>query len=95
VRLLNAVFDLDADRTALAYFSGNEATPLPDISATATGRLGLVGAFDVEPGPMHVAAAGLVDGQVVALGLHPVFVYPDTATLVTFRGLRPHQLPTP
>jgi len=55
--------------------------------------LGLYSALDVAPGPVTVAATGLVNGQPVSLGQHRVFVYPDAVTSVTFKGLRPYQLP--
>ena len=40
---------------------------------------------------LAVAAVGLVDGEVVSLGQHRVYVYPDTVTSLTFKGLRPYQ----
>jgi hypothetical protein len=93
VRLTNAVADVDVQKLALTYFTSNEDDPLPDLQAFGTSILGLYAAIDVVPGPATVAAAGLVNGQVVSLGSHQVYVYPDTVTSLTFRGLRPNQVP--
>jgi hypothetical protein len=93
VRLTNAVAEVDVQKRALTYFTSDEDNPLPDLNAFGTSKLGLYAAIDVVPGPATVAAAGLVDGQVVALGEHRVYVYPDTVTSLTFRGVRPTQVP--
>ncbi len=93
VRVANAVADVDVFKRSLTYFSSNEDNPLPDVNALATSQLGLYAVLDVAPGPATVAAAGLVNGEVVTLGHHQVYVYPDTVTSLTFRGLRPTQVP--
>lgn len=93
VRVLNAVADTNGSKLGLVYFTSDEDKPLPSQGATGTSRLGLYAALDVAPGPTIVAAAGLVNGQMVALGEHKVYVYPDTVTSLTFRGLRPTQVP--
>lgn len=93
VRLTNAVADVDVQKRALTYFTSDEDNPLPDLGALGTSKLGLYGAIDVVPGPATVAAAGLVNGQLVSLGRHQVWVYPDTVTSLTFRGMRPTQVP--
>ncbi len=93
VRLLNAVAGIDRPKQALTYFTSDEDKPLPDLGAKATSKLGLYAALDVPQGQVHAAAVGLVDGQVVTLGYHTVWVYPDTVSSVTFRGLRPYQVP--
>jgi len=92
VRLTNAVVDLDQSRV-LTYFTDDETTPLPDIDANATSTLGLYAALDVAPGPVNIAAAGVLDGQVVGVGFFKARVFADSVTSVTFRGLRPFQLP--
>ena len=92
-RLTNAIADVDVQKLALTYFSSDEDNPLPDLNALGTSKLGLYAAMDVVPGPATVAAIGLVGGQVVSLGQHKVYVYPDTVTSLTFRGLRPQQVP--
>ena len=93
VRLLDAVVDIDKQKKLLTYFSSSEANPVPDTSARGTSPLGLYAALDVAEGPVTVAAGGLVNGEFVSLGQHRVWVYPNTVTSVTFKGLRPYQVP--
>jgi hypothetical protein len=93
VRLSNAVADVGSSRKTLSYFSSNEDSPLPDIAAKGTSVLGLYAAFDLEEGPATVAAGGMLNGEFVSLGQHRVWVYPNTVTSVTFKGMRPYQLP--
>ena len=93
VRLSNAVADIGSARAALSYFSSNEDSPLPDVAAKGTSVLGLYAAFDVAEGPVTVSAGGTLNGEFVSLGQHRVWVYPDTVTSVSFKGLRPYQLP--
>jgi hypothetical protein len=93
IRVTNAVADVDVQKVALTYFTSNEDSPLPDLGAVGTSKLGLYSAIDVPQGPATVAAAGLVNGQVVSLGRHNIYVYPDTVSSLTFRGLRPNQVP--
>ncbi len=93
VRLTNATANIDKAYRTLTYFTSDEDNPLPDLAAKGTSVLGLYSALDVAPGPVTVAATGLVNGQPVSLGQHRVFVYPDAVTSVTFKGLRPYQLP--
>lgn len=93
VRLLNATAGIDKSKANLTYFTSDEDAPLPDLEADSTSKLGLYAALDVPTGQVNVAATGLYQGQVVSLGRHRVWVYPDTVTSVTFRGLRPYQVP--
>ena len=93
VRLRNAVADIDKDKFIVTYFTSNEEAPLPDTSATGSSILSLYSAMDVDPGPVTVAAAGEVDGQMVSLGVMTVQIFPDAVTSLTFRGLRPFQVP--
>ncbi len=92
VRLTNAIADIDQPHVITTYFTSNEDSPLPDQAADATSVLGLYAALDVAPGPVVVAAGGFIDGQFVTLGQHRAWVYPDTVTSVTFKGLRPYQV---
>jgi hypothetical protein len=93
VRLVNAVADIDQARVARTYFGSDEENPLPDLSVDGTSTLGLYAAFDIRPGPVTVAAMGTVNGEQVTLGQHRVWVYPDTVTSLTFKGLQPYQVP--
>jgi hypothetical protein len=92
VRLIGAVVDVDQKRT-ITYFGDDEVTPLPKPGALYTSSLGLYALLDVPPGPVNVAAAGVVDGKLVGVGFFKARVFPDAVTSITFRGLRPFQLP--
>ena len=93
VRLSNAIVNIDIGRAAFTYFTPNEQNPLPDSSAQATSQLGLYAAFNLTPGPVHVAAIGNVGGKTVTAGFFTARIFPDAVTAVTFRGLRPFQVP--
>lgn len=93
VRLINAVVDIDVEKVIMTYYTSNEDHPLPDLGAKGTSSLGLYSALDVPPGPVTVAAAGLLGGQLVTAGFFRARVFEDAVTSVTFRGLRPFQVP--
>ena len=92
-RLINAVVDVDAQKFMLTYFDDNEDGPLPVSDAKTTSGLGLYAALDIKPGPITIAAAGVVDGQLVVVGFQKARIYADAVTSVTFRGLKPFQVP--
>lgn len=93
VRLAAATVAIDRPSAELTYFTDNEDDPLPELSANHTSSLGLYAAIDVSPGPVHVAAVGLVNGAVVTAGYFQARVFADAVSSVTFRGLRPFQVP--
>ncbi|MFO0761011.1 MAG: hypothetical protein U0359_31325 [Byssovorax sp.] len=93
VRLQNATVEVDQQRKIMTYFTSDEDHPLPDTAARATSILGLYAAIDVNPGPVTVAAMGKVDGKNVTVGYFKLQVFPDSVSAVTFRGLRPFQVP--
>ncbi|MEB2313814.1 MAG: hypothetical protein OZ921_14940 [Sorangiineae bacterium] len=100
VRLQNAMVDVSVSRVGLVYFNESEDNPFPDVTRTqlGTGRTGLYAALDVKPGPVRVAATGLVpDGngcnRLVSLGYYDIRVFPDGVTSVSMRGLRAFQAP--
>jgi hypothetical protein len=97
VRLVNAVVDVDQNAIAagriLTYFTDDEVKPLPASGARATSTLGLYAAMDIPDGPVGVAATGAIDGKVVGVGFFRARIFPNAVTSVTFRGLRPFQLP--
>jgi len=74
VRLTGAIVDVDKDRE-LTYYTDNETTPLPAKGAKATSTLGLYSALDMHPGIVHVAAAGVIDGELVGLGVFRARVF--------------------
>lgn len=99
VRLSNAVVE-SAPRRAwdgpVVYFSENDTNPLPDLSRVQRGTsiLGTYALLDLDAGPVTVAAAGL-DAQrhLLHLGSYRARIFADSITVVTFRGLRPWQVP--
>ena len=93
VRMIGATVDVDQDKVITTYFTNNEEHPLPDQSAKSTSSLGLYASMDIAPGPVTVGAAGLVNGQVTTVGFFRARIFPDGVTSVTFRGLRPFQVP--
>jgi hypothetical protein len=92
IRLINATVDVDRDKVITNYFTSDEEHPLPDLSAKATTALSLYASMDIAPGPVTVAATGLVGGQPVTVGYVKARIFPDAVTAVTFRGLRPFQI---
>ena len=92
VRLINAIVDSDK-ANVLTYFTDDEVKPLPDKDAQATSTLGLYSLLDVGPGVVNVAAAGVLNGELVGVGFFKARVFADSVSSVTFRGLRPFQLP--
>jgi hypothetical protein len=93
VRLTNAVIDIDQPKFLVTYFTDNEDTPLPDPSKKVSSTLSIYSAMDVPPGPVTIAAAGVIDGKLVTAGHMKARVFADAVTSVTFRGLRGFQVP--
>jgi hypothetical protein len=93
VRLVGATVGTDVKARAISYFTDDEDSPLPAPFATATSTLSLYAAFDVKPGVVTMSAVGLVGGTVTTVGYYRARVFPDSVTSVTFRGLRPYQVP--
>ncbi|MEO6954265.1 MAG: hypothetical protein ABI321_20855, partial [Polyangia bacterium] len=96
VRLANAQVGFIAgdqpDR--VTYFDATDpAIPFPDAGRAQLGTdaSGLYAAFNFQPGPVTVEAAGLLttDGALVDLGANDVRVYANTVTLVGLSGARP------
>lgn len=95
IRVSYALVDVDRPRVAMVYLDDNEADPLPDSTRNAIGtaKLGLYSALDVPPGPVTMSAVGVVDNKLVTLGYAKGYVYPNSVTSLTVRGLKPHHLP--
>ena len=93
VRLSGALGAIDQSSAGFFYFNSDESAPLPDLEATSTSILGLYAGLDIKPGPIVVAAMGLVDNKPVTLGYFRARIFPDAVTAVTFKGLQPFQVP--
>lgn len=93
VRLSHAVVDVSSERGVLTYFTSDEEKPLPDPNASSTSILGLYAALDVAPGAVAVGGVGRLNGKLEAVGYYRAWIFPDSVTAVTFRGVRPWQVP--
>jgi hypothetical protein len=97
VRLANAMVSSEPRQLwsgGTVYFSENDTNPLPDMSRNGRGTslLGTYALLDMGPGPTTVAAVGVdTSGRLQHLGSYRARIYPDSVTVVTFRGLRPWQ----
>lgn len=78
----------------LFYLSDVEDNPLPSSALHSTAGMGLYAAGALAPGAFTVAAVGQWKGKTVTLGTYTVQTFPDAVTAVSFRGLRPWQVPT-
>lgn len=96
IRVEFAQVNTNPRAVAMTYFNDNPDNPLPVTSRTeGTSILGLYAALDVPAGPVDVAAVAHLDGGTVSLGWYRAQVFDGAVTVVTLRGLRPSQVPTP
>ncbi|GAC1579821.1 MAG: hypothetical protein NVS3B20_10720 [Polyangiales bacterium] len=92
VRLSNATVQVQPKSSfSLFYLTDVEDDPLPDRGRTATGRLGLYAVGGLTPASYTVSSAGKLGNQVMALGSYVVQTFPDSVTILTFRGRRAWQ----
>ncbi len=77
----------------LFYLSDVEDNPLPSSGLRSTAGMGLYAAGALTPGSFTVAALGQLKGKTVSLGTYTVQTFADSVTAVSFRGLRPWQVP--
>ncbi len=92
VRLEWAQVGMTGNPASRVYFNDIADNPLPDQSRTqGTSLLGLYAGLDMAPGPVDLAAVGLVGGQTVSLGWYHAQVFADSVTVVTLRGIRSQQ----
>lgn len=77
----------------LFYMTDIEDNPLPQSSLKSTAGMGLYAAGALNPGKYTVASLAKVGGTTVSLGTYTVQTFPDAVTAVSFRGLRPWQVP--
>jgi hypothetical protein len=75
------------------YFNDNPVRTLPDLSRSAVGTsaLSLYSGLDLEPGPVHVAALGIVGGVPTLIGEFRARVWPDAVTIIGINGGKPPQ----
>jgi hypothetical protein len=93
VRLAFAMVGIRPSPETFVYFTDDADNPLPDLSRTeGTSLLGLYAGLDLPPGPVDVSALGRVNGRVVSLGWYRARIFADSVTVVSLRGLRPHQV---
>jgi hypothetical protein len=91
VRLANVQVAVTPVPDRFAYFGGSDAhlQPDPRLATSGTSRLGAFAAFAVAPGSVTVETAGaLVGVPLTSFGHQPLFVYPNTVSLVTINGGR-------
>jgi hypothetical protein len=78
----------------LFYLTDTEDNPLPQGSLKSTAGMGLYAVGALNPNTYTVAALGMIGGKTTSLGTYTVQTFPDSVTAISFRGLRPWQVPT-
>lgn len=74
---------------SIVYFNNLEDDTVPLIDRETTDILGRFAALDVPAGWNRIAGAARVDGQVVTIGGVPVYVAPNTLSIVSWPGTQP------
>lgn len=95
VKVYNATVGVNPTANTFAYFNGVEEKPYPDTLRTSTNSDSLYAALELAPGLARVSAVALIGDDYVNLGWWDAYVFPDALTVVTIRGTRPTQVPTP
>jgi len=75
---------------AIVYFNNLEDDTVPLIDRETTDILGRFAALDVPAGWNRIAGAARVDGQLVTVGGVPVFVAPNSLSIVSWPGTQPY-----
>lgn len=95
--VMNAMVGTDGNPKMLVYFNGddgkvdNEGKPKssdPDPQRKSTNSDGLYSIVDIKPGNYNVAALVQKDNQILKLGYYTVTVFPDAATILSFKESR-------
>jgi hypothetical protein len=81
---------LAAPGSAIVYFNNLEDDTVPLIDRETTDILGRFAALDVPAGWNRIAGAARVDGQVVTIGSVPVYVAPNSLSIVSWPGTQPY-----
>lgn len=68
------------------YFNDKESNTLPDPFRTKTNLFGRYTGLDVPPGPNWVTAAYYDGEQIRSLGAHPLYIFPNGLSVLSFPG---------
>jgi len=74
---------------SIVYFNNLEDDTVPLIDRETTDILGRFAALDVPAGWNRIAGAARVDGQLVTVGGVPVYVAPNSLSIVSWPGTQP------
>ncbi|MCX7957968.1 MAG: hypothetical protein N3B13_02895 [Deltaproteobacteria bacterium] len=95
--VMNAMVGTDGNPKMLVYFNGddgkvdNEGKPKssdPDPQRKSTNSDGLYSVVDIKPGNYYLSALVKKEGQILKLGYYAVTVFPDAATILSFKESR-------
>ncbi|GEM_PF-2359602 len=95
--VMNATVGTDGKPKMLVYFNGddgkvdNEGKPKssdPDPQRKSTNSDGLYSVVDISPGNYNLSALVLKENQTLKLGYYTVTVFPDSATILSFKESR-------
>ncbi|MCX7943949.1 MAG: carboxypeptidase-like regulatory domain-containing protein [Deltaproteobacteria bacterium] len=95
--VMNATVGTDGNPKMLVYFNGDDGkvddagkpkSSDPDPQRKATNSDGLYSIVDIKPGNYNVVALVQNNNQILKLGYYTVTVFPDAATILTFRESR-------
>lgn len=95
--VMNATVGTDGKPKMLVYFNGDDGkvdsdgkpkSSDPDPQRKSTNSDGLYAIVDISPGNYNVSALLLKDNQIQKLGYYTVTVFPDSATILSFKESR-------
>ncbi len=95
--VMNAMVGTDGNPKMLVYFNGDdgkvdkEGKPKssdPDPQRKSTNSDGLYSVVDIKPGNYNLSALVQKDNQILKLGYYTVTVFPDAATILSFKESR-------
>jgi hypothetical protein len=85
----NVTLGLASPPKKFVFFNELEDDTVPLSDRTETNILGRFAALDVEPGWNALAGYASIAGENVEMGSLPVYVFPNSLTVVTWPGLQP------
>ncbi|MGC8927433.1 MAG: hypothetical protein ACP5QK_05860 [Myxococcota bacterium] len=95
--VMNATIGTDGKPKMLVYFNGDDGkvdsdgkakSSDPDPQRKSTNSDGLYAIVDISPGNYNIAALAQKDSQIVRLGYYILTVFPDAATILSFKESR-------